>query len=273
MTDFEVRELPANVLTVDPRVQRVLDPRRVQRLAEHWNELMVGVLTVSHRAAPKFPIEGTTDHEEYVVLDGQTRLGAFRHPLVCGPTTSAPVLCQVYEGLQLPEEAAMFLQHNDRKSVRPIDNYRLSLVAGEEWAVGIHDIAAKYGWYVQGSEVPEGLDRPARRFSAIGAAVKIYKLDPDALTRTFDSVTAAWPGQPYTVCTETLNGLGLIYARHGDVDHRGLVKKLGRIGFNRFVSGVHDHRRANMGLSIGQAAYRHTLDLYNHGRRTQRLDV
>jgi hypothetical protein len=124
MTDFEVRELPANVLTVDPRVQRVLDPRRVQRLAEHWNELMVGVLTVSHRTDPLDPTA-----ESYVVLDGQTRLGAFRHPLVCGPTTSAPVLCQVYEGLQLPEEAAMFLQHNDRKSVRPIDNYRLSLVA------------------------------------------------------------------------------------------------------------------------------------------------
>jgi hypothetical protein len=268
MTAFEIREVPADTLSVDPRVQRVLDTRRVSKIAVNWDSLMVGVLTVSHRQN-SFVGEGKPD--ELVVLDGQTRLAAFR--AVCGQGTSAPVLAQVYEGLQLPEEAAMFLSHNDRKSVTPRDNFRLSRVAGEEWAEDVYAIGAKHNWFVQGDEVPEGTS-PVRRYQAVSAAEKVHRLDDgESLRRAFETIAAAWPGQVGTVGTETLNGLGTLYARHENVDHRGLVRKLGKIGFNKFYSGVHDHRRGNMGISIPQAAYRHTLDLYNHGRRTQRLDV
>jgi hypothetical protein len=264
MSKFEIREVPANLLTVDPRVQRVLDPRRVSKIAANWDSLMVGVITVSHRK----PLVGT---EELVVLDGQTRVESFRR--VCVQDTKAPLLAQVYEGLNLKEEAAMFLQHNDRKSVTPRDNFRLSRVAGEEWAEEIYEIGARHHWFVQGDAVPEGTT-PIRRYQAISAAAKIYNLDEgDALRRAFETIADAWPGQVGTVGTESLNGLGLLYARHDDVDHRGLTQKLSKIGFNKFYSGVHDHQRGNMGISVPQAAYRHTLDIYNHGRRTRRLDV
>lgn len=265
---FDIRELPANLLTVDPRVQRQLDPRRVSKIAANWDSLMVGVLTVSHR---RNSLADLAPHEELVVLDGQTRLAAFR--AVCGQETSAPVLVQVYEGLALQEEAAMFLQHNDRKSVTPRDNFRLSRVAGEEWAEDVHAIGAKHNWYVQGDEVPEGTS-PIRRYQAVSAAEKVYRLDDgESLRRAFETIAAAFPGEVGTVGTETLYGLGTLYARHEDVDHYGLTKKLAKIGFNKFYSGVHDYRRGNMGVSIPQAAYRHTLDIYNHGRRTRRLDV
>jgi hypothetical protein len=261
MNSSAVREIPANELSIDLRVQRELDYRRVSKVAANWNDLMVGVLTVSERA------DGTK-----VVLDGQTRLMALR--LVCGdPETNSPVLVQVHTGLTLQEEAAIFLEHNDRKSVTPLDRFRIALVAQEQWALDIADIAAVHGWYVQGAPVPEEVFGKARRFSAITAAEKIYKLDEgESLNRVFDTIVNAWPKESGTVGTETLNGFGLMYFRHPTLDHYGLTQKLGKLGFNRFVSGVHDHRRGNVGTSIAQAAYTHTLDIYNLGRRTRRID-
>jgi hypothetical protein len=267
----EVREVPANLLTIDPRVQRASDPRRVKKLADNWDDLMVGVLTVSHRQALVMPIPGNVDvDEEFVVLDGQTRLEAFR--LVCNDDslTAAPMVCQVFESLTLKEEAQIFLQHNDRRAVTPRDRYRLAVTAGEEWALDIRDIAGRTGWYVQGSEK---ISPKARLFSAVGAAEKIYRMDEGrSLRKTFDVIDAAWQSPKGAVCSETIFGLGLLYARYEEeINGRSLVQKLAKLGVNKFISGVADRRRANPGMSIQRAASDWTVDLYNVGRRTRRI--
>jgi hypothetical protein len=255
-----IRPVPANLLTVDSRVQRVLDPRRVRLVASTWDDLMVGVLTVSHRLA------SDPAPDQLVVLDGQTRLAAFR--AVCGEDTTAPLNCEVHEGLKLPEEALIFLQHNNRKAVMPVDRFRIALIAEEKWAVNIQGITARHGWYAQGSDIPESLSGRARRFSAVAAAERIYKMDDGmALTRVFETITSAWPNTSGTVVTETLNGLGLMYVRHPELDGHGLTVKLSKLGYGKFISSVGDYRRGNTGMSIAQAAYKFTLDLYNRGRQ------
>lgn len=268
----EVREVPANLLTIDPRVQRASDPRRVKKLADNWDDLMVGVLTVSHRRG--FVImDGQPvgqEREEFVVLDGQTRLEAFR--LVCNDDslTAAPMMCQVFESLTLKEEAQIFLQHNDRRAVTPRDRYRLAVTAGEEWALDIRDIAGRTGWYVQGSEK---ISPKARLFSAVSAAEKIYRMDEGrSLRKTFDVIDAAWQSPKGSVCSETIFGLGLLYARYEEeINGRSLVQKLAKLGVNKFISGVADRRRARPGMSIQRAASDWTVDLYNVGRRTRRI--
>lgn len=267
-TKSDVREVPAYLLTIDPRVQRDSDPRRVKKLADEWNDLMVGVLTVSHRNAGMYT--GPKPPEEYVVLDGQTRLEAFR--LVCSDdsVTTAPLTCEVYEGLTLKEEAEIFLKHNDRRAVTPRDRFRLAVTAGEEWALDIRDIAARTGWYVQSSEKPG----PGMRiFTAVSAAEKIYQMDEGrSLRKTFDMIDAAWQNPKGAVVSETLYGLGMLYARYEDqVDSRSLVNKLAKLGVNKFISGVADRRRANPGMSVRSAASDYMVDLYNVGRRTRRI--
>ena len=275
MNTSEVRDIPANLLTVDPRVQRVLDPGRVRKIASSWDDLMVGVLTVSHRTDVPLPVPdggGNFTTDEYVVLDGQTRLEAFR--AVCGASTVATLRAEVHTGLTVKEEAAMFLEHNNRKAVTPLDRYRIALVAGEEWAEAIYDIAALYNWFAQGTDPAPGHVGRVRRFTAIAAAEKIYRTDDGtALLRVFSAIDTAWPKEPGTVTTETLNGLGLIFARHPDLDHHGLTLKLGKTGYYKYVSGIHDTRRGNTGMSIAQASYTHTLDIYNRGRRTRRISA
>lgn len=267
MGEFTIKEIPADQLTVDPRVQREPNPARVRRMADTWDDSMVGVLTVSHRTTAGF--SGPKPPESFVVLDGQTRLEAFR--LVCNDDreTSAPLLAQVYEGLTLQEEAEIFLHHNDRRAVAPLDRFRLAVTAKEEWALDIADMTARKGWFAKGMSTGPN----ARRFAAIGSLEKLYLLDGGvALKQVLDVIDAAWQNPNGAVCTETINGLGLLFYRYGDaVDTRSLVNKLAKLGFNRYLSGVADRRRAMPGTSVSKAAADWVLDLYNSSRRTHRL--
>jgi hypothetical protein len=267
MAQFKIKEIPASDLTVDPRVQREANPARVRRMADNWDDNMVGVLVVSHRTTAGF--SGPKPPESNVVLDGQTRLEAFR--LVCNDdrVTSAPLLAQVYEGLTLSEEAQIFLQHNDRRAVTPLDRFRIAVTAREEWALDIHDMTTRKGWFAQGM----GNGPNARRFAAVGTLEKLYLADEgQSLRRVLDVIDAAWQNPAGALCPETVGGLGTLFQRYGDrIDSRALVLKLGKIGFNRFMSGVADRRRVNPGTSVSKAAADWTLDLYNSGRRTKRL--
>lgn len=266
MIKTEVREVPASSLTVDPAVQRPVDQRRVKKLADHWDDLMVGVLTVSHRL-PSFV--GDSKPEQLVILDGQTRWQAFM--TVCGtPDTTGTLLCQVHTGLNIKEEAKIFLEHNDRKGVNPLDTFRLSLVAEEKWAVDVATIAAKYRWAVSGTGDPK-----QRKFQAVGAAKKIYVTDGtgQALDRTFAVIDAAWPREAGTVMGETLSGIGTLIAEHGDLDLASLVRKLSVMGLNKYYSSVRDTYRTYTSWSLAHAAYVRTVEIYNSGRRTRRIEI
>jgi hypothetical protein len=270
MGTFTITEIPADLLAIDPRVQREANPVRVRHMADTWDDAMVGVLAVSHRTRNPLRLPAdATEGPEYVVLDGQTRLEAFR--LVCDDdqVTSAPLLSQVYEGLSLREEAEMFLKLNDRRAVTSLDRFRIAITAGEEWAMDIHDMAARKGWFAKGM----GQGPNSRRFAAIGSLEKLYFVDEgDSLQRVFDVIDAAWQNPAGSICPETVGGLGSLFSRYGDrIDSRALVLKLGKTGFNRFMAGVADRRRVNPGTSVSKAAADWTLDLYNSGRRTRRL--
>lgn len=260
----EVREIPANNLTVDPRVQRQLDPRRVAKLAADWDDLMVGVITVSHRK----PFPGQTGYpdlpESFVVLDGQTRLAAFR--AVCGDSTALPMTAQVYEGLTLAEEAAMFLKHNNRKAVLTRDKFRLAVTAGETWAVEINEILLSFGWASRGIDA----GRPMHQFDSVSAAEKIYQAGgPDALRKTFQTITNAWGSKNrHAVCSQTLYGIGMLHARHPELDSKkihGLVTKLSKTPVGTMIGEVTADRR-RYSQSMQTAAYNWVVELYNRGR-------
>lgn len=269
----EMMELPASALRVDPRVQRVIDPRRVAKIAAEWNDLYAGTITVSHRVAPiPGDVLESGQPEEFVILDGQTRWNALKQ--VCGAdTTTCTMSAEVYTGLTLKEEAGMFLRLNFRKAVTPLDNFRISLMAEEEWAEKIQEIAARYRWAVSGTG-----DKTQRKFQAVGAARKIYVSDESGRTldRVFNVIDSAWPRDPGTVCGETLHGIGGLYANHGGLDTTGFVVKLAKIGFNKYYSSVHDTYRAHPSMSLAAAAYQRTVEIYNHGRKLdsgRRIDL
>jgi hypothetical protein len=262
----EIRTVKLEELTVDPKVQRQLDQSRVRKLARDWDRDMEGVLTVSLREWEATPGDSgeSFGQSELVVLDGQTRMEAAR---IAGVTA---LRAEVFEGLSEAQEAAIFLKHNDRKAVTPRDRFRLSVVALDEKALTIRDIAADHGWFLQGMPQPE---KGFRMFSAISAAEKVYDYDGGkALRRAFDVIDRAWGRAPGVVCSESVYGLGQLFGENPTgLDAAGLVHKLGKLGFNTYVSAISDRRRTHPGTSIRSASLEWTVELYNRGRRNHRI--
>lgn len=264
----KVMRIRADHLVIDPSVQRMQDARRITKIANEWTDEAVGILTVSHRTGPHGSWRG---EEEYVIIDGQTRYLALLERK--GEDTRESLRCDVYEELTKEEEAALFLMHNDRKAILPRDLFRLSLVAGEPWAVQIHEITYEFGWYLQGDEPGKARAKNMHRFQAIGAVKKVYQAGPETLRRTLHVINTAWGFQPYTVCMETLSGVGTLIARYPEVDDAGLIRRLSKITYERYLATVSDYHRVGGVTSKAQAAYRYTVDLYNKGRRSQQIEI
>lgn len=267
---FEILTLPASLLEVDPGVQRQLNESRSRAMAERFDESALGVFTVSARKNTSQPDEDwTTVPVRYIVLDGQTRLDALRR-FAGTPETSMPVICQVYHSLSRLEEAEIFLSHNDRAAVRTIDKFRLAIVAQQPWALELHELITRHGF-----EIGRGA-RPSHRFTAVVSARKIMDLPDgmDTLNRAFDLLLRAWGHRQNTASAEAIDGLGLLYHRHGAaVDTVAFAKRLARKDTPQtFKAGVMQHRGA-MGLSRTEASYHYTLSVYNTGLRTGRLEA
>lgn len=263
----EITELPAALLTVDPRVQRSLDMKRVKKIADRWDDLMVGVITVSARRSGRTvldPVAGDYSDTSYVVLDGQTRLAAFRE--VCGQNTQAKITCQVHHGLTEAEEARVFLDHNDRKSVYSADRFRIAVVAGETWATEITEVLAANGWAGRGVDV----GKPMRQFGPVVAVERIYDLGGrDAVVKTFQTITNAWGSKDRdAVCAQTLYGLGMLHARHPDLTSKqlhGFVTKLSKIAPGKMIGEITaDKRRYSQSVQV--ASYAWVIELYNRSR-------
>lgn len=250
-------------LSVDPTVQRQLDARRVKRLVAEWDPKMVGVLTISRRDVSSMGFNGPDQACELVVLDGQTRWTAAREAGIEYMTA------EVFDGLTPSEEASIFLKHNDRKAVTPRDRFRLAVLALDEKALTIRDIAADHGWHLQGMPSIKG----SHAFAAITAAEKIYDFDNGkALRKAFDVIEKAWGSPSGAACSETLYGLGQLFGENPKgVDAPGLIHKLSKTGVNAFIAACADRRRTHPGLSIRSASSEWTKELYNRGRRTHRV--
>jgi hypothetical protein len=267
---FTVETLPANLLDVDPSVQRKLNEGRVARIAADFHESALGVLVVSARAADPVPGSGQPEQPKtrYVVLDGQTRLGALRR-FAGTETTAMPVVCQVYHGLTRAEEAEIFLTHNDRAAVRKIDLFRLALVARQDWAVELNELVKRHGFEATDYAGPE------RRFTAISTAQRIIKLPEgmDALDRAFDLIARSWGHRVNAASAEAVDGFGLLFHRHGkDVDVTGFARKIASTDTPQTFKANVLAYRGTMGVSRTEAAYRYVIKVYNSGRRSRGLE-
>jgi uncharacterized protein DUF6551 len=264
---FTVETLPANLLEVDPSVQRKLNDSRVTKIAADFHEAALGVMIVSaRRAATDVLIPSSSADTRYVVLDGQTRLAALRK-FTGTEATAFPVVCQVFTGLTRAEEAEIFLTHNDRAAVRKIDLFRLALVAEQPWAVELDAVVRRHGYEARDHVVPE------RRFTAISTAQRIIRLPEglDTLDRAFDLIARSWGYRVNAASAEAVDGFGLLFHRHGkDVDVPGFALKIAATDTPQTFKANVMAYRATVGVSRTEAAYRYVLRVYNSGRRSSR---
>lgn len=258
MTEPTIKTLRADHLAVDRRVQRSLDPRRVDKLAETFDKAALGTVIISHR-----------NDGVYHIVDGQHRIAAMKQ----AGFGDDDVSCMVHEGLSLAEEAALFRQHNDTKQVRPTTKFVIRVIEGEPKAVKLSKALSRHGWAVTGA-TGRGY------FTAVAALEWVHDggglFEPDN-TGVCDTVlnvlTVAYGHNPDGVRNELIRGLGLVILRYGEeLDLRKLSVNLaehdgGPLGVIGDARQLKKLRSDNIANSMAEVL----VGMVNKGRRTKRI--
>lgn len=251
MQNREVKPVPLHKLMVDPQVQRSLDRRRAAKIGVEFNPDAVGIVTVSQRA-----------NGDYFIIDGQHRVEGMR---IAG-LSDDKAECEVFTGLTLADEAAMFRLRNNTAHPQYIDKFRVRVIEGDPVAVAIDDMVHRHGWKIQmGNSVGD--------LAAVQALERIYRLEATAAERALSTLTRAWGLDSSSVDGRLLDGMGLVFIRYGDaIEVDDLIARLARFsGGAGALIGKARGLRDLVGSTIGRAVAEIVVELYNQRRRTKAL--
>lgn len=167
------QKIRVGLLEVDPSLdaQRMFQRSWANKLGKKWNPRLLLPAIVSKRADGR-----------YYLLDGQhsTKVATEKH----GPDFERH--CLVYEELTPAEEAALFLAANrDRKAVKPVDNYRVALTAGEPLVTRVNAEVESCGLTVTGSSSPN-------QVGAVQAVLTIGEKRVGLLPMVLYTLAEAW---------------------------------------------------------------------------------
>lgn len=240
-------------LMVDPQVQRAVDQAWVTRkLNEGFQRNGLGTVTVSSRT------DGT-----YHIIDGQHRVELCRQF-----GYGQPLNCLVYRGLSLSEEALMFLVLNNRRTVPPMDRFKVRVIQGDLAAVSINQALKDTEWRLQ-------IAKSKGSFTAIAALEKVYTgygRRPSANIGVVQAVmsvcAAAWDRDPNGARAEIITGLGLVLTRHGNrVNLDKLVTELAASGNPVALCGRARSLKEMTGGRVGDAMAAILITMLNKGKR------
>jgi hypothetical protein len=256
----KIEWLPVCELKVDPEGQRALNKTWVAQKAKEFDPDKIGLIVVNRRRG------GST-----YIIDGQHRVAII---LALG-WDDQKIECEVFTGLSLEEEAAIFLWRNDRRAVRPYDSFRIRVRAKESVACDIKSIVERAGLTI------ENHGGGAASVCAVSAMERIYlgagvnkNYGPKALADTLNIIIEAWGKQSTNFPGVLIEGLGLVKLRYGgNVNVGVLIKRMakaiggvpGLIGRARTSKEIH-------GQSVPRNVAAVIVDLYNRGKREKKLE-
>lgn len=211
MADSEIRQIAAGRLRVDPTIQRGLNRNRVNREVERFNPDGLGVLTVSDRGK-----------NDLVIVDGQHRTQF----AISSEGESYLLTCEVFTGLTLRQEAALFLIRNNMVVPKAMEQFHVRVTENDPVAVYLKTIVERHGWKL-------GPGAMNTHFNAVKALERVYLLDresdPTAAERAVATLAGAWGHADGAMDGRLVEGLGRLYARHKEaIDTGYLAEKLAK---------------------------------------------
>jgi hypothetical protein len=209
-------QVPVGDLTVDPNMdtgrlymQRDENQTWSNKIAEIWDAEMLLPALVSKRS------DGTL-----VIIDGQHSNTACVR--VEGPQFLRDTM--IYEGLTVKQEAKLFLAANKhRKPVKPFDNFRVSLTAGDPIAQRVDDEVRSLGQDLQVASSPS-----PNRVGAVQALLVMGRT-PGMVKRVLTIVSSAWGRDASTWDNLILRAVAMVLEVPGNwelADDRRLIKVL-----------------------------------------------
>jgi uncharacterized protein DUF6551 len=251
--DYTVEEIKVSDLLVDPRVQRdALQVKKVDVIVRDFNPNALGVIHVSRRA----------DRGEYII-DGWHRKEAVQR-ITDG---AGSVVCHVYTGLTIAEEALMFLALNFKTNVTPLEKHKVRVSADDEQALRIEANVSKYGWKI--SPTPgNGNVNAIQKLYALDNLSQKLGMDPDLISLTFLTINRAWGTEKHAAQAVILEGVGRLWAEHGDrINFDHLIQRLRQ--YRGGPTTLHAEAAQYASLTKGRVAMAvaHLItEWYNHGK-------
>lgn len=263
MTDKKntIEWVPLSAIGRDERVNtRPIDYRWVERHVPIFDLSAIGIPVVSRR-----------DDGTIIFMDGQNRGALLRRV----GRENEEVLCRVWYGLSLAEEADLFLRLNDSRQVKTIYNFLARVTSQEPVAVALDELVRRHGWTID-SHTGSG------QIIAVDALERIYNGDRrlnrgeahlDAVEATISTATTAWGHRQEAANGSVLRGIGLVFLRYGDaVSQAELARKLA--AYPGGPGGLHGDARGLKALQGGSVSHNVAdvvVKTYNRRRSSRRL--
>jgi hypothetical protein len=236
-----------NLSTIWKESQRPLNKTAAGAIAANFDDDMLGVLAVT------LP----NGHGIYHVIDGQHRRAAVEEKF--GQDMKVP--CEVFDAVDPARAAVLFDAINsNRKSVRPIDTFKIRRTGEYETEVEIDKIIRAAGYRIDSARIPKVI-------GCVEALRYVYtRCGAQTLQDTLKLIQASWGvNDPNAVHASIVKGYGIFLLQHGAANW-GRVKQ---VMIKKYTPGslivAARVRVQNEGGQLHEAIKYLLVTRYNHG--------
>ena len=190
--------------------QRGVERKRVELIAAHFNEYVANEPKVSFR------------NGQFIVTDGQHTIEGC---ILLNGGEDRPILCKVYTGLTMEQEALLFAEQNGHAA--PLSagiKLRAKVVGGDApskaFVAATNRVGLDFNY--------DSLQLSDYRISCVGTALKLYnQMGEKIYCEALRLIVDAWEGKPDSFRAAVLKGvMYFVEVYHGEFNEERLIRAL-----------------------------------------------
>ena len=208
---YQMVVLHSSVLIYPREVyQRGVQRKRVELIASHFNEYTANEPKVSFRNGKYYVVDGQHTIESRILRNGGKDL---------------PILCKVYTGLTMQQEALLFAEQNGHSAPLTAGIKLRAKVVGED-ALSMAFLAATNRVGLDFNY--DSLQLSDYRISCVGTALKLYnQMGEKIYCEALRLIVDAWEGKPDSFRAAVLKGvMYFVEVYHGEFNEERLIRAL-----------------------------------------------
>ena len=193
--------------------QRGVQRKRVEMIAADFNEYVANEPKVSFRNGKYYVVDGQHTIEGRILRNGGKDL---------------PILCKVYTGLTMEQEALFFAEQNGHSAPLTAGiKLRAKVVGGDAPSKAFLAATNRVGLAFN----YDSLQLSDYRISCVGTALKLYnQMGEKIYCESLRLIVAAWEGKPDSFRASVLRGvMHFVELYHGEFSEERLIRALGNV--------------------------------------------
>ena len=248
ITNQIIKRVSLSEIVTDSGYQRETKASQIQDITMGFDEMQLGVLTVSQRDG------------KYHVIDGMHRIHAMRN---LGYTHA---ICLVLTCLTQKQEADLFTKQNkNKRMLRPFDLFKGGLEAEKEIPVEINEIVKANGF-----QLGAGGRKGHNRITAIKALDTIANdYGPAILDDSLCLIASTWPGHTKATKSASLLGVAEFVYRFGMVEFAERMKEKCMAVWHCYEKEIHNRNASAVSIPPRNRFCRILVEHYNQGLAAQ----